>query len=221
MEIEVSTVQKIRLSKLDALDPVTITLDDQGPGKGGITIGCYGRAWQAWWGDMGDRRIAEFFRSCDGDYLAEKLDAMSPEVTDYHAISEALGYCVDATTLEISAEDIEKRYGPDWRENGLPRCANPDYLYLRRIIKAAQDGLTQMAESREVPWTLDELYSRAVYCAKYSGNHMTLILPKKRPKGFPRGELMCDNGRDKVYSVSATKVLKWLKANGYPSSGNS
>jgi hypothetical protein len=152
MEVEVSTVQKIVLSKLDKLDPVTITLDDQGPGKGGITIACYGKSWTSWWGGMGERRIDEFFRSCGSDYLAEKLaPGVEPEVTDFGAVSEALGYCVDATTLESSSEDVAARYGVDWREHGLPRCTNPDYAYLRRIIKAAQDGLTQMATSREDP----------------------------------------------------------------------
>lgn len=69
--------------------------------------------------------------------------------------------------------------------------------------------------------SLDELYARAVYASKYGRDGLTLILPKKRPKGFPRGELMCQNDLgDKVYLVSATKILKWLKVNGYPSSGN-
>jgi hypothetical protein len=68
--------------------------------------------------------------------------------------------------------------------------------------------------------TLGELYVRAM-AAKNSGGYLTLILPTKRPPGFPRGELMCDNGRgDKVYSVNAGKVLKWLKANGYDFTGN-
>ena len=66
--------------------------------------------------------------------------------------------------------------------------------------------------------TLEELHQRAADAIKDSGSGgLTLILPKKRPKGFPRGELMCDNGRDKVYWVDALKVLRWLKANGYPS----
>lgn len=66
--------------------------------------------------------------------------------------------------------------------------------------------------------TLDELHQRAsdaMHPTKGIG-WLTLILPTKRPKGFPRGELMCDNGRDKVYRVDARKLLKWLRANGYP-----
>jgi hypothetical protein len=69
--------------------------------------------------------------------------------------------------------------------------------------------------------TLDELYERALMFSKMPGDSMTLILPTKRPKGFPRGELLCvGHEGDKVYTVSPRKILKWLKANGYPSSGD-
>lgn len=144
MKVEVSTVQKIRLSELDALDPITVTLDDQGQGKGGITIACYGKSWTSWWGGMGARRIAEFFCSCSGDYLAEKLaGALDAEVTDYGAISEAFGYSVDATTL-MTDMNLERVYGPDW-VHALPKRENPDYVYLRRIIKATQEGLRTLS----------------------------------------------------------------------------
>lgn len=69
--------------------------------------------------------------------------------------------------------------------------------------------------------TIDELYERACAATKQEFPFMTLILPTKRPKNFPRGELMCVNGRDKVYSVNAWKVLAWLRRNGYEPRGDS
>lgn len=64
--------------------------------------------------------------------------------------------------------------------------------------------------------TLEELYLRAHAATQSGVENLTLILPAKRPKGFPRGELACQ-GHDghKVYWVNAKKILRWLKANGY------
>lgn len=51
-----------------------------------------------------------------------------------------------------------------------------------------------------------------------AGTHMTLVRRRgaKTPKGFPRGELLCENadGRN-VYSYDPLRVLAWMKANGF------
>lgn len=52
------------------LDPVTAFIEDFGNGRGAITLKCYGRAWTAYWGAMGNQRTREFVRSCDAQYLA-------------------------------------------------------------------------------------------------------------------------------------------------------
>jgi len=41
---------------------------------------------------------------------------------------------------------------------------------------------------------------------------MTLVLPKgfKRPKGFPRGELLCEGHQGNVYSFKPQKIISWL-----------
>lgn len=45
---------------------------------------------------------------------------------------------------------------------------------------------------------------------------ITLVLPRRwrAPPKFPRRELLCDQGEQKVYSLSAMDVLAWLAANG-------
>ena len=64
--------------------------------------------------------------------------------------------------------------------------------------------------------TPQQLYKDAVN-AKEQGAHcgMTLVFPKgvKRPKGFPRGELLCETARGRCYSFNPDKVLLWLKNN--------
>lgn len=51
-----------------------------------------------------------------------------------------------------------------------------------------------------------------------AGTRMSLVFRKgqKRPSGFPRGELLCENhdGRH-VYSFDPARVLAWLAANGF------
>lgn len=63
--------------------------------------------------------------------------------------------------------------------------------------------------------TLEELYLRATAATQQGVENLTLILPAKRPKGFPRGELACEGHDGKVYWVNAQKILRWLKKNGY------
>jgi len=36
------------------LDPVTVILNDVDPGRGQLILECFGCAWSAWWGAMGD-----------------------------------------------------------------------------------------------------------------------------------------------------------------------
>lgn len=56
----------------------------------------------------------------------------------------------------------------------------------------------------------EELYK----LAKESGEYMTLVMPRKRIKGFPRGELLQE--RDSftdVRSYKSAAVIKWLEKN--------
>lgn len=53
--------------------------------------------------------------------------------------------------------------------------------------------------------------------AHNAGQKMTLVLPapwKGRPKGFPRGELLCEQIGSSVYHFDPMKILNWLHKNG-------
>lgn len=50
-----------------------------------------------------------------------------------------------------------------------------------------------------------------------AGTHMTLVRGRgmRMPKGFPRGDLLCENPDGSVVrSHDPLRVLAWLKANG-------
>lgn len=70
---EAPCLRMIRMPAAQSLDPIDVFLVDDGPGRGSITITCYGSAWTAWWGSMGDRSVAQFVAGCDAAYLCSKL----------------------------------------------------------------------------------------------------------------------------------------------------
>lgn len=73
MLIERTSAVKIVLSQLEALDPVTVFLEDFEPGKGKITISCYGQSWSSYWGGMSGDDVATFFCRCEPCYLIGNL----------------------------------------------------------------------------------------------------------------------------------------------------
>lgn len=55
------------------LDPITVTLQDWGTGRGRLMVECYGWAWSCYWGAMGTHDLRSFLLACGGDYVAGKL----------------------------------------------------------------------------------------------------------------------------------------------------
>ena len=60
-----------------------------------------------------------------------------------------------------------------------------------------------------------ELLNEANVHLAAGSQHMTLVLPPKfhRPKGFPRGELLCVTQGKKVWSFSCERVIYWVEQN--------
>ncbi|CAK1778224.1 conserved hypothetical protein [Vibrio crassostreae] len=65
MNIQHSTVFKLRITEVENIDPIEVYLEDLEPHKGQITLNCWGNSWTAFWGGMGSRLITEFFRDCN------------------------------------------------------------------------------------------------------------------------------------------------------------
>ena len=61
----------------------------------------------------------------------------------------------------------------------------------------------------------DQLYEEAKKAISEGSNGVTLVLPQghKRPPGFPRGELLCETDRGRVYRFKADKIIAWLVKN--------
>ena len=88
MKIETTQqkIQKIRLTKLNGIDPITIYVDNISKGKGRILIECWGQVWTAYWIDMGNKTVQEFFCVCDDDYLYSKIRIASRPHKEYEYV---------------------------------------------------------------------------------------------------------------------------------------
>lgn len=148
MKIESKKLQKIYISEIAKLDPISVILEDIEPGKGKIIIECYCTAWVAFWGGMGNRTLAKFFCDADVHYLAKKLTSIDSEIPDYDAISNDLNEEVEESTLQEFHCELMSVYGEYWNHS-LPMKTNPKYKYLCRIILEVQDALRAM-ENMEV-----------------------------------------------------------------------
>lgn len=73
MKLEIKKITQLVLSDLYRLDPVRVALENIEPGKGRITITCYGKSWSSYWGGMGGGTVEEFFVGCTNDYLIGNL----------------------------------------------------------------------------------------------------------------------------------------------------
>lgn len=176
MQVSVSHTTKIVLSKLQRLDPVSIYLDNPEPGRGKITIECFGKSWSSFWPAMGGRRVEEFFVTCDDEYLAGNLSTCRSHipVTDQDEICAWVrdGIVKRRLAGELEREDARRLWGyadsvtltSDYCSNPdllvaalgddwwlcLPEKENPDYNYLVRIIQAVKDGLREYINGSSV-----------------------------------------------------------------------
>jgi len=143
MNYVTSQITQLRIAELNSLDPINVMIEDLEPGKGRITITCYGSAWVAYRGGMGGKTISQFFCSSDEDYLAKNLSEIDQHQIDYEKISLDLGEEVCKENIYFHEDQMELLYG-DIACRQLPREINPCYAYLCRIIKAVQQALEDL-----------------------------------------------------------------------------
>jgi len=75
MKITQSTVNKIQISEIEHMDPVSVYFEDFGPGQGQAIIKCWNKSWTSFWGGCGDNGIMSFFMGCDKYYLVKNFMA--------------------------------------------------------------------------------------------------------------------------------------------------
>ena len=66
-------VDAVRIVGANGLDPIHVFWVNIEPGCGYVTAICYGAAWTAYFGAMGNSTIQQFFSEADVDYLVIKM----------------------------------------------------------------------------------------------------------------------------------------------------
>ena len=170
MKIETSTVTKLLISGIPRLDPISLFLEDFGPGRGKVTISVFGDSWSAGWGAMGEEfDIRRFLVACNEDYLIRKLSCgIERTIDDYEGLVEAAKQSIrdlrweDSITKERARRlyqdadqlrdcDCRERlgehddilsscFGDEWYDC-LPQKPNPKYEYLKKIVLTIQEAL--------------------------------------------------------------------------------
>ena len=69
-----STTDAFVIPAADGVDQIEVFVRNAEPGRGSLTVTCWGRAWTAWWGAMGGgATVQQFIARVDADYVANCL----------------------------------------------------------------------------------------------------------------------------------------------------
>lgn len=83
MKIAQTKTTKLVITGTLALDPITVFTEDFGPGKGILTLHCYGRAWSSYWGAMSGNTVRHFVARANAGYVVDNLvSGMAHRVQD-------------------------------------------------------------------------------------------------------------------------------------------
>ncbi|EKJ7349181.1 TPA: hypothetical protein ACTLRO_000109 [Klebsiella pneumoniae] len=174
MKVEKSDVLAFTISDVERLDPVRVVIENYEPGKGRITVTCFGKAWTGAWFAMGEDNAQEFIKRVSNDYLIGYFDPQLQSTVDDDNDANLEFVKGEIIKLrrqqEIDAEEardmwVEAENAEDVKESccdcrignklpGLlgddpwyakwPAVPNHNYQYLERIIDAVRGGLAEL-----------------------------------------------------------------------------
>ena len=154
MKVEKIDVLSFVLTDLERLDPVRVMIENYEPGKGRITIICYGKAWTAAWFAMGGDDVRS---TVDDDNDANLLFVKS-EIIKLRREREIDAVLAREMWDEAeNADDVKEScccfgvgnkllnlFGDDPWYADWPTVPNPKYQYLERIVNAVREGLKEL-----------------------------------------------------------------------------
>ncbi|MEX7569105.1 hypothetical protein [Enterobacter hormaechei] len=100
MKVEKLDVLSFVLTDLERLDPVRVMIENYEPGKGRVTITCYGKAWTAAWFALGGDDVQTFIKRVSDDYL---IGCLAPQ------LRSTVGDDNDANLIFVKSEIIKLR----------------------------------------------------------------------------------------------------------------
>ena len=172
--IEKMDVLSFTITGAERLDPVRVMIENYEPGKGRITVTCYGQAWTGAWFAMGGDSVQEFIKRVSNEYLIGYFDPqlqstvgddndanlafVKGEIIKLRRKQEIDGNEARSMWDEAeNADDVKASccnylvgdkllnlLGDDPWYAGWPSVPNPKYQYLDRILNAVRVGLVEM-----------------------------------------------------------------------------
>ncbi|MHB2214252.1 hypothetical protein ACX64P_12475 [Raoultella ornithinolytica] len=174
MKVEKSDVLAFTISDVERLDPVRVMIENYEPGKGRITITCFGKAWTGAWLAMGGDTVQEFIKRVSNDYLIGYFDPQMQSTVDDDNDANLVFVKGEIIKLrrqqEIDADEAREMWeeaesaddvkvsccnylvgdkllnllGDDPWYAKWPAVPNHNYQYLERIIDAIRCGLAEL-----------------------------------------------------------------------------
>lgn len=177
--IERMDVLSFTITGAERLDPVRVMIENYEPGKGRITVTCYGKAWTGAWFAMGGDSVQEFIKRVSNEYLIGYFDPQLESTVDddndanlafvkskiikfrreqeleYDEAREMWDEAEGAEDVKANCcdflvgEKLLKLFGDDPWYAGWPSVPNPKYQYLDRILNAVRVGLVEMEPNHD------------------------------------------------------------------------
>lgn len=172
--VEKIDVLAFTVTGAERLDPVRVMIENYEPGKGRITITCYGKAWTGAWFAMGGDSVQVFIKRVSNEYLIGYFDPqlqstvdddndanlafVKSEIIKLRREQEIDGN--EARSMWEEAEDADdvkasccnylvgdkllSLLGDDPWYAKWPSVPNHHYRYLDRIVDAVREGLNEL-----------------------------------------------------------------------------
>lgn len=172
--VEKMDVLAFTVTGAERLDPVRVMIENYEPGKGRITITCFGKAWTGAWFAMGGDTVQKFMKRVSNEYLIGYFDPQLQSTVDDDNDANLTFVKGEIIKLrreqEISYEEARLMWdeadgaddvkasccnylvgdkllnllGDDPWYAGWPMVPNHEYQYLERILNAVRAGLNEM-----------------------------------------------------------------------------
>lgn len=174
MKITETKVQSLEITEVERLDPIRVMAENYEPGRGRITITCYGKAWTAFWPSMSGDSVQQFFIRVSNDYLIGYFAPQMQRDIDDDNDSNTKFVKQEICKLRRSGEIDHDKARDMWESaecssdvkmdccswvNGSvlnellgddpyyakwPTVPNHEYQYLERILDAVREALKQV-----------------------------------------------------------------------------
>ncbi|WP_314140394.1 hypothetical protein [Buttiauxella noackiae] len=178
MQIETMDVQAFTITDVECLDPVRVMIENYEPGKGRITITCFGKAWTGAWFAMSGDTVQQFIKRVSNDYLIgyfapqmssevdddndANIEFVKSEIIKLRRLSELTkNEASEMWDAAVSADDVKSEccnsgisplrnlLGDDPWYAKWPSMPNHEYKYLERIIDTVRVALKKIDASNE------------------------------------------------------------------------